>query len=181
MGKEYLFNKKTFLIRVIYAGILAAIVFVFGIYSIIRGSSMKYLFMLICFLCVYTIITNFISISYPEKIVIDNNKISFSSFNKSHVYSKIELKCFKIKEQQLAGKMYIRVNKTSLFKGRYWIDLRAYNDYKDLGKNLLEIEEIIHPNSLKANIKKNNAMYEERKKNYVSKGKRRSHCVRNEA
>lgn len=175
MSKEYLFDKKTFLIRVIYAGILAAIVFVFGIYSISIGSTMKYLWIFICFLCIYTIISNFISISYPEKVVIDSNEISFSAFNKSHVYSRKELECFKIKEQQLAQKMYIRVNKPSLFKGRYWIDLRAYNDCKDFEKNLLEIEEIVHPNSLKANIKKNNAMYEERKEKDVSKGKRRNH------
>ncbi|MDF2880694.1 MAG: hypothetical protein K0R54_1251 [Clostridiaceae bacterium] len=167
MSKEYLFDKKTFLIRVIYAGILAAIVFVFGIYSISTGSSMKYLWMFICFLCVYTIITNFLTISYPEKIVIDNNTISFSAFNQSHVYSKKELIGFKIREQQLAKKMYIRVNKPSLFKGRYWIDLKAYNDYKDLEKCLLEMEEIIHPDSLKAKIKKNNAMYKERKKKNV--------------
>lgn len=167
MSKEYLFDRRTFLIRVIYAGILAAIVFVFGIYGIATGSSMKYLWMFICFLCVYTIITNFIAISYPEKIVIDNNEITFSAFNKAHVYSRKELTGFKIKEQQLAKRMYIRVNKPSLLKGRYWIDLKAYNDYKDLEKNLLEIEEIIHPNSLKANIKKNNAMYMERKRKYV--------------
>lgn len=167
MNKEYLFDKKMFSIRVIYSGILAAIAFVFGVYSVSRGSSMKYLWMFICFLSVYTMITNFIAIGYPEKIIINNNEISFSAFNKSHFYSRKELKGFKIKEQQLAKKMYIRVNKPSLLKGRYWIDLNAYNDYKDLEKNLLEIEEIIHPNSLKANIKKNNAIYEERRKKNV--------------
>ncbi|WP_066499616.1 hypothetical protein [Abyssisolibacter fermentans] len=181
MSKEYLFNKKTFLIRVIYAGILAAIVLLFGIYSISRGSTMKYLWVLICFLCVYTIITNFISISYPQRIVIDNDEISFSAFKKTHVFSRKELKGFKIKELKLAEKMYIRVNKPSLFKGRYWIDLKAYNNHKDLSKNLLEIEEIVHPNSLKANIKKNNIMYEERKKKDVSKRKGRSHKSRDEA
>lgn len=169
MGKEYVFNKKMFLIRVVYAGILAAMVFVFGIYSISRGSSMKYLWMLICFICVYTVITNFIAISYPEKIIIDNDEITFSAFNKTHVYSRNDLQGFKIKEQHLAAKMYIRVNKPSLFKGRYWIDLKAYNDFKDLEKSLLEIEEIVHPNSLKANIKKNNALYMERKRQNVSK------------
>lgn len=167
MSKEYLFNKKAFSVRVIYGGILAAIVFAFGIYSISKGSSMTYLWILICFLCVYTVTTNFIAISYPKKIVISSNEISFSAFNKSHVYSRKELKSFKIKEQQMAGKMYIRVNKPSLFRGRYWIDLKAYNDYKELGKILLEIEETIHPNSLKAKIKKNNAMYEERKRKNV--------------
>lgn len=174
MGKEYIFNKKLFVIRVIYGGILAAIVFVLGIYNIIKGSSLKYLLMLICFICVYTIITNFIAIGYPEKIGIDNNEICFSAFNKAHVYSRSELTSFKIKEQHLAAKMYIRVNKPSLFKGRYWIDLKAYNDHKDLEKSLLEIEEILHPNSLKANIKRNNALYLERKMKNVSKGKVRS-------
>lgn len=169
MSKEYIFDKKMFSIRVIYAGILSAIVFGIGIYSIGRGSSMEYLWMFVCFLCVYTVFTNFISISYPEKIVIDSNEISFSAFNKTHVYSRKELKGFKIKEQQLASRMYIRVNTPSLLKGRYWIDLRAYNDSKDLGKNLLEIEDIVHPNSLKAKIKRNNAMYLERKKKNVSK------------
>lgn len=169
MSKEYIFDKKMFSIRVIYAGILSAIVFGIGIYSISKGSSMKYLWMFVCFLCVYTIVTNFIAISYPEKIAIDNDEISFSAFNKTHVYSRKELRGFKIKEQQLASKMYIRVNTPSLLKGRYWIDLKAYNDYKDLEKNLLNIEEIVHPNSLKANIKKNNAMYLERKKKNVSK------------
>ncbi|QAT40721.1 hypothetical protein [Clostridium sp. JN-9] len=167
MIKEYVFDKKMFIIRVIYAGILAAIVFTFGIYSIIGGSTMKYLWMFICFICIYTLITNFIAISYPEKIVIGNNAISFSAFNQSHVYSRKELIGFKIKEQQLAKKMYIRVNKPSLFKGRYWIDLKAYNNNKDLEKCLLEIEEIIHPDSLKANIKRNNAMYKERKRKNV--------------
>lgn len=167
MSREYVYDKKIFSVRIIYAGILAAIVFVFGIYNIIKGSSMKYLWMLVCFLCAYTIITNFAAISYPEKIAIDKHKISFSAFNKSHIYSLKELKTFKIKEQHLAGKMYIRVNKTSLLKGRYWIDLKAYNDYKDLEKNLLKIEESVHPNSLKANIKKNNEIYMERKKKYV--------------
>ncbi|SKC63645.1 hypothetical protein [Maledivibacter halophilus] len=181
MGKEYLFDKKIFLIRVIYAGILAAVIFLFGIYSISKGSTMKYLWMLICFLCVYTIITNFVAIGYPKKIVIDNNQISFSAFNKAHVYSRKELKGFKIKEQKLAGKMYIRVNKPSLFKGRYWIDLKAYSDCKDLEENLLKIEEIVHPNSLKAKIKKNNKMYQERNKKDVSKGKRRGHKSRLEA
>lgn len=70
--------------------------------------------------------------------------------------------------------MFIRVNKPSLFKGKYWIDLKAYNDYKDLGKSLLEIEENLHPNSLKANIKRNNALYLERKMKNVSKRKIRS-------
>jgi len=168
MSKEYLFDKKTFSIRVIYAGILAAVVLVFGIYSILRGSSFKYLWMFTCFLCVYTIITNFMAISYPEKVTISSSEICFSAFNKAHVYSRKDLFGFKIKEQQLAAKMYIRVNKPSLFKGRYWIDLKAYNDYKELGKSLLEIEETIHPNSLKANIKRNNALYLERKKGNVS-------------
>lgn len=167
MSKEYLFNKKSFSVRVIYAGILAAIVLLFGLYRIFSGSSMKYLWMLICFLCVYTIITDFISISCPQKIVIDDDKIIFSAFNKSHVYLRNELKCFKIKEEQLAGKMYIRVNEPSLLKGRYWIDLKSYNDYKDLSKSLLEIEEIVHPDSLKADIRRNNAIYEERKRKNV--------------
>lgn len=172
--KEYIFDKKKFAIRVIYGGILAAIVFAFGIYSISRGSSLRYLWILVCFLCVYTIITNFISISTPEKIVIGSNELCFSAFNKVHVYSINELTGFKIKEQQLAGKMFIRVNKPSLFKGRYWIDLKAYNDYKDLGKKLLEIEEMVHPDSLKAKIKKNNALYLERKRKNVPKSKIRS-------
>lgn len=173
MSKEYVFDKKTFLIRIIYGGILTAIVFLLGIYSISKGSSMKYLWMFICFLCVYTLTTNFIAIGYPEKIEIDNNEISFSAFNKAHVYSLKELYGFKIKEQQLAGKMYIRVNKPSLLKGRFWIDLKEYSDYEDLKEKLLKIEETIHPNSLKANIKKNNAIYKERKKEKCMKEKRK--------
>lgn len=175
MSREYLFDKKTFMIRVVYAGILALIVLIFGMHSIIMGSSITSFWILICFLCVYTIMTNFISISYPRKIVIDDDKISFSAFNKSHVYSRKELESFKVKERQLSKKLYIRVNKPSLIKGRYWIDLSAYNDYEELRKTILEIEEAVHPDSLKAKIKKNNAMYEERKKKNVSKRKGRSH------
>ncbi|AZO94760.1 hypothetical protein [Halocella sp. SP3-1] len=167
MSKEYIFEQKKFLIRVVYAGFLAAIVCLLGIFHVSRGSSIKYLWMFVCFLCVYTIFTNFISISYPRKIVIDNNTISFSAFSKSHVYSRKELEGFKIKERHLVKKMYIRVNKPSLFKGRYWIDLKTYNDYEDLENDLLKIEENIHPNSLKEKIKKNNAIYEERKKEDV--------------
>jgi hypothetical protein len=163
MRREYVFDRKTFLVRVIYAGILAAIALLFGIYKLSVGSTMNYLWVFVCFLCMYTIITNFIAVAYPEKIVIDNNQITFSAFNKSCAYLKSDIKSFKIKEQKLAGKMYIRVNNPSLFKGRYWIELKAYNDYKELEETLLKVEAVIHPNSLKQKIKVNNARYAERK------------------
>lgn len=167
MSKEYIFDQKKFLIRVVYAGLLAVLVLLLGVFHISRGSSLKYLWIFVCFLSLYTIITNFISISYPRKIKLADNKLTFSAFGKSHVYSLAELEGFRIRERHLAKKMYIRVNKPSLFKGRYWIDLRAYNDYQDLNEQFLSLEESLHPDSLKAKIKKNNALYAERKKQNV--------------
>jgi len=55
MRREYVFDRKTFLVRVIYAGILAAIALLFGIYKLSVGSTMNYLWVFVCFLCMYTI------------------------------------------------------------------------------------------------------------------------------
>lgn len=164
MKKIYYFDRTLFLIRVVYGGCLAAIFCLYGIYNIVLNSPLKYLWTFAIFLCLYTIISNFISLSSPEKIEIDDDRIVFSAFNKSHIFFLKDLKQFNIKELHLAKKMYIRVNKASLFKGRYWIDLSAYSEHEKLEKSLLQIEETIHPNSLKVNIRRNNMIYEERKK-----------------
>ncbi|QAT60811.1 MULTISPECIES: hypothetical protein [Tissierellales] len=164
MEREYKFDKKLFLVRIVYASVLTIIVLFIGIYKLFTGTNIKYLWMFICFLCIYTIITNFVSISYPGEIIIGGDKIIFKAFKRSHVYSMGEITSFKIKEQRLAGKLYIRINSPSLFRGRYWIDLRAYDDYKDLETELLKIEEMKHPDSLKQKIKVNNSLYSLRRK-----------------
>lgn len=162
--EQHVYDKNIFLVRVVFSGILAALVFLIGIHHILRGSPLKYLWLFVCFLSLYTISVNFISLSYPRKVVFKDNKLIFSAFNREHIYNLDEIKKFKVKERHLAKKMYIRINNPSLLRGRYWIDLKEYSNYKELNDRFLAIEAKVHPNSLKAKIKKNNLLYTERNK-----------------
>ena len=54
--------------------------------------------------------------------------------------------------KELANKrLYLRINKYSLLKGRYWLDTKSYENSENLYLNIMELERLICPNQLKYN------------------------------
>lgn len=163
MAKEYIFDKRAFLMQITITGIFTFVIFLLCIYGIF-ASSYASLCALIALIAGYTTWNNFVSVSNPQKIEITNDFICFSAYRKEHKYLYEDIKNFKIREFPSAGKIYLRINECNILKGRYWIHTAQFENGKELFKTLLDMEYELHPDSLKARARRVNTQYAENKK-----------------
>jgi hypothetical protein len=61
-----------------------------------------------------------------------------------------EITVFLAKDFRGSGKIFLRINKSALFKGRYWIHTREFNDSYELYLFMMKLEHQTHPNSIKS-------------------------------
>lgn len=161
--KEYKIDSQYFHIHITFNGIVAACVIIACIIGILLGFYPKLLGMVIL-VSGYTIWNTFAAISNPQIVTISDDFISFSAYGKRDVFDLCELSSFMIREFPSAGKMYVRVNKPGLLKGRYWLYTMMYSDGQELFGKLLEIERNIHPDSLKTQAYRTSVKYSEIKR-----------------
>jgi hypothetical protein len=159
-NKEYKIDSRYFQFHITGSGIVAAGVLFACIIGILLGLYPK-LLTLVLVVAGYTFWNTFIAISNPQVVTISDEMVSFSAYGRTDCFDLCELSSFMIREFPSAGKMYIRVNKAGLLKGRYWIGTKMFNDGQELFRKLLEIERNIHPESLKSQAYKTSVKYSE--------------------
>jgi hypothetical protein len=64
-----------------------------------------------------------------------------------------------IREFPSSGKMYLRVGKTTLLHGRYWLQTKVFTDGRELFQALLDIEYAKNPDTIKARARRVNTEY----------------------
>jgi hypothetical protein len=149
MSKEYIFDPKVYFTRIILTGIFCVFVFCFSLYMIISGNH-RQLFILIGAVSAYASWNALISGANPNKIILEEDGISFVSPGRWNKYLFSEIKVFLAKDFRGSGKIFLRINKSSFFKGRYWIHTREFNDSYELYLFIMKLEHQTHPNSIKS-------------------------------
>lgn len=156
--KTYSFDKKTFMVEVTLTGIFAGGIMIYSLVNIVMGNA-AVLFAIVLLVAAYTAWNDFISISNPDTVKINENSISFLAYGREHSYLLSDIKNFRIREFPSSGKIFLRVNKSGLLKGRYWIHTKMFDDGKELFDTLRDMEYNIHPDSLKARARRVNTEY----------------------
>jgi len=125
----------------------------------------RWLMAIVLMVCWYTVFNTFIAKCTPNKVVINKNYLAFYIDEKETRYPLKSIKYLKIREFPSALKMYIRINDYGLMNGRYWIQGRRFDEGKELFHQLLDIEYSLFPNTLKAQARRTNTEFLEKKKN----------------
>lgn len=170
--KSYMYQKKLFFIEVTFTGIFCILIFIVSLILALQGY-LSGLMIFVAVICLYQIWNTFISKSTPEEVVIDDDYISFSAYNRCDKYYFSEMKVLRIREFPTSGKMYIRVNDSNLLKGRYWVQTKQFENGKELFKTLLDLEYKLHPDTLKARARRVNTEYMEAERRIQPKRKKK--------
>jgi len=150
MSKAYIYNPREYFWKVTLTGIVAVIVFVMSLIALFTGTDMAALFAIFLLVTGYTIINTFIAKTYPSQVILEEDGISFVAYGKTTKYRFDEINRFMVKDWRGSGRMYIRVNKSSLLHGRYFLYLRRCNDGDELFLYILKLEYKTHPDSWKS-------------------------------
>lgn len=149
MSKEYIFDPKVYFTRVILTGVFCIFVFVFSWYMIVSGTY-RQIFMLVAVVSAYTSWNALVSGANPNKIILEEDGISFVSPVRRTKYLFSEITVFLAKDFRGSGKIFLRINRAGLFRGRYWIHTREFNDSYELYLFMMKLEHQTHPNSIKS-------------------------------
>lgn len=147
MNKQYIYEKKYYNVEVKLTAVISAIAIIVSI-IMISTKIFTPIFIIILIVAGYQLINTFITNSNPEIVEITPNSISFSSFNKKHMYRFSDITSFKVREFPKKSKAYVRIN-----NGRYWVQTYRMNDGDELFDWLVEFEAKKNPNSLKQQAK----------------------------
>jgi hypothetical protein len=148
--KEYIYDPKSYFTRIILVAVFCAAIFVFSLWMIAFNAAVRGFFAVTALAAGYTVWNTFISRSNPRRIILEEDGISFESFGKTDTYFFDDITTFLAKDFRGSGKIFLRVNNHNLFRGRFWIHTREFNDSDELFLFLLKLEYKTHPDSLKA-------------------------------
>ncbi|GHV77999.1 hypothetical protein AGMMS49942_28200 [Spirochaetia bacterium] len=149
MKKEYIYNPAVYFRKITLTAFLCIPIFIAAIALMFFDSHWQ-IFLLIAVVAAYTVWNTFVSSSNPGKVTLEEDGISFESYGRSTKYPFAEIKSFRAKDFRGSGKIFLRINDATFFKGRYWIHTLQCNDSEELYLYLLKLEYQTHPDSIKA-------------------------------
>lgn len=174
--KEYSYDKRSFLVGVtitsIFCLVLMVVCLLLALFNIMPA--------LLCFVALvafYTVWNSFISKSNSQKVIITDTSIQFYCYHRLDTYVIKDIERLSIREFPTSGKMYIRMNHPTIFKGRYWLQTKLFSDGNELFRSLLDLEYKLHPDTLKARARRVNSAYIEAEKKGLYKRKRKHRFI----
>jgi len=150
MSKTYVYNAPEYFRKVTLTGIVGAIVFVVAIVNLAIGAELIPVWVLAALVAGYTVLNTFVARCYPAQVILEEDGISFSAYGKTDKYLFDEITRFSVKDWRGSGRMYLRINKSNMLRGRYWLYCRRCNDGEELFMYILKLEYKTHPTSWKA-------------------------------
>ena len=150
MSKTYVYQPREYFWKVTLTGIVAAVVFAASPFLIFSSPHLRNFILFVMLVTGYTLLNTFFARCYPSQIILEDDGISFVSYGRTIKYRFDEIKRFMVKDWRGSGRMYIRINDSTLLRGRYWLYLRRCNDGEELFIYLLKLEYKTHPDSWKA-------------------------------
>lgn len=144
--RKYVYDPKAFATSVTLIGVFCALICLYSVWALLQGNFLFWIFLLVG---AYQVFNTFFSISNPQTVTWDEETITFSAYGQCHSYRFEEITELKIKELDFHKKLYLRVNESTLLRGRYWIFCARMNDGEELWDRLAYLEYQKEPAQLK--------------------------------
>lgn len=156
MAKTYTFQDPYYTIEVPVTTAVAALAIPYCVYHAVKGDLLTPV-LLVFFIvaAVYQVWNVVVARAFPKSVTIDDDSISFTLFNKTERYEFADITSFKARSNGRSGRIFLRINEPTPFKGRYWMGTNDFTDGQELFFAIDELECKIHPDGLKAKSRRN--------------------------
>lgn len=149
--KVYKYKYSYFLVSQLIPSVLMCGVFVWSIQQMQSNPDdiwYKWLVVAISLL----IVSTFVCLNTPNKVIIKDGNIYFFSFGMKHAYDMNKVKTLSVKEFWFSDKYLVQIGEPNLLRGRYWIS-KTISDNDELLAYLKEKEKSLQEKKGK-NLKK---------------------------
>ena len=160
MSKTYTFQDPYYTIEVPVTTVVCGVAAVWCTYHAILGDFLTpALLMFFVAAGVYQVWNVLVSAAYPHDVVIDEESISFVSPNRTDRYPLDEITDLYVRANARSGKLFIRINNPTIFRGRYWVGTQDFTDGRELFDYVMDLECKVNPEGLRAKARRSNEEY----------------------
>lgn len=160
MEETFNYQAHRYAIEVIGEGLLCAATIVVCAWGVVTNAwGLSGIFVVFGVTAIYHFWNVFIAHCHPSRVCIDDSRIIFHSFGHDQSYLLRELESFRVREYPSTGRMYLRVGRCSLLRGRFWIATKSFANGSELFDRIRAIEAQVHPTSLKEKARRTNEAY----------------------
>jgi hypothetical protein len=151
LSKTYTFKDPYYTIEVpVTTAVCAVAIFYCGWHAIAGDLLSPALMLLFMVAAIYQVWNVLVSAAYPRQVVVDDESVSFVSMTRTDRYVTSEVKDMVIRGGMRNGRMFIRIDSPTIFRGRYWVNTEDFSDGEELRHYLLDLECQVNPNGLRA-------------------------------
>ena len=159
-SKTYTFQDPIFTIEVPVTTAFCAFLIPYGIYHMVKGDLLTPpLLAFFVVAAIYQVWNVVVSAAHPKDVIVDDESISFCLYGRQDRYELDQISDLHVRSNAHNGKLFIRINKPTIFRGRYWVNTQDFNDGRELFNLIEDLEVRVHPDGLKAKARRSNEKY----------------------
>lgn len=102
------------------------------------------MFRLVFWVVPVILLSTFVGLHQPTRVVIDEEAIRFGAFGREHIYRWKDVRRLRLVKAFLGERYYVQIGEPGLFRGRYWIGAQI-EGYQELIAFLQSKERQISP------------------------------------
>ena len=150
MQKVYTYEPKEYFRQITFIGIFTCLIILACIYMALTADLYPGFWGFVALIAFYSSWNTFIARANSSEVILEEDGITFVAYGRKDKYLFTEITHFLAKDFRSSGKIFIRINKPSLLKGRYWLHTLRFNDGQELYLFILKLEYKANPTGLKA-------------------------------
>lgn len=145
--RHYTYSPSHYMLQMTVPGVFILLIGLYSIYLYCSGGNNP-LWILVIIACIYSVWNQFVSLSNPSEIYIDEETLIFASYSRRHEYKLNQIEKFAMRPLAGGTKMYMTIGNGGLFRGRYWVRIAEFNDEKELSDFFYWLDAKVNPDSV---------------------------------
>ena len=160
MSKTYTFEDPIYTVEVpVTTAVCAVAIFYCAWHAVVGDLLSPALMLFFMVAAIYQVWNVLVSAAYPKHVVVDDESISFVSMTRTDRYVLSEIKNLYLRANARNGRLFIRIDDPTIFRGRYWVNTQDFTDGRELFEFVVDLECKVNPEGLRARARRNNEEY----------------------
>lgn len=153
-------DRALFFFRVWGEGILSLVVAVYSLYKLVAQQGDNPLWLIPLGVAGYTFYRLLLRGGAPRRITVNADAIEFDGPGGHRIHRYADMEMFHVRQFSASKTLYVRIRNAAARGQKCWIEWTVYSDSDVLLSRLLEVERMVHPDSLKEQVRQNQERFE---------------------
>lgn len=137
--KTYGYKKGYYAVSILGPNIMIAALLLYAIFDRLAGNN-SWIDQLAILMGPLLLFSGLVVANQPRQITDDGETLTFYGFFQKHEYKWSEINYVRIRKFSMTDKIFIRIGRERVLKGRYWLDMSSLSGSQELLEKLIPLD-----------------------------------------